>query len=93
MIHPARKAGETYENYCPKGKLDVEISSSDDSKTSFICFPDPEDCQSTACVGDFSSVITGETNEIELNLCVDQSEEYTAAVWEINVSKVNFKNL
>ena len=31
LIHPARKAGDIYENYCPKGRVEVEVSNNNQS--------------------------------------------------------------
>ena len=88
MIHPARKAGVPWENYCPKGKVDVEMAAGD-QKYVFQCFPDPEDCGSSACIGDFLSLLTENVTEIDLSLCVAETEVNTAAIWEINISEVS----
>ena len=88
IIHPARKAGDPWENYCPKGRVDVQVTNND-QQTTFSCFPDPDDCRSNACVGSFESIITEGLSEIELSLCVNAKEVNTASIWEINISKVD----
>ena len=90
LIHPGRKEieGELYEYYCPKGRVEVEASSNE-QKTSFSCFLDPEDCKSNECVGDLQSILEDETEEVELSLCVPIEEVNTASIWEIDISKAN----
>lgn len=87
MIHPARKAGVPWENYCPKGKVDVEVAAGD-QRYQFQCFPEPDDCGSSACIGDFLSLLTENVTEVDLSLCVAETEVNTAAIWEINISEV-----
>ena len=87
MIHPARKAGVPWESYCPKGSMEVEVAAGD-QKYLFRCFPDPEDCGSSACIGDFLSLLTENVTEVDLSLCVPETEVNTAAIWEINMSEV-----
>ena len=88
IIHPARKAGEYYDDYCPKGEINIHISNNE-QLTNFTCFPDPDDCRSNACVGDFESIITEGLTEVELSICVNEEEVNTAAIWELNISKVS----
>ena len=87
IIHPARKAGEPYEDYCPKAAVDVEITANG-LQTQFSCFPDPDNCKSTACVGNFESVMSEDVTEVQLSLCVADTDPNTAAIWEINISEV-----
>ena len=88
LVHPGRKEveGELYEHYCPKARVEAEISYKLE-KANFSCFLDPEDCKSNACVGDFQSVLEEETKGVQLKLCVPADEENTASIWEINISK------
>jgi len=90
LIHPGRKEveGQLYEYYCPKGRVEVEVTSNG-QKANFSCFLDPEDCKSNACVGDFQSILEDDTEDVELSLCVPVDEVNTASIWEINVSKAN----
>ena len=87
LIHPARKAGDIYENYCPKGRVEVEVSNND-QQAAFSCFLDPNDCSSHTCVGEFFSILDETTKKVELSLCVPSEETNTASIWEINISKV-----
>ena len=65
FLHPARKQGQVYEDYCNKGPIlgNVQLENaslnSPQSIASFSCFPDPTDCHSTACQYDISSVFDG----------------------------------
>ena len=88
MIHPGRKAGDMYENYCPKARVEVEIYSND-LQTTFSCFPDPDDCYSSACVGSFESILTPDIKSVELRLCTQENDVNTASIWEINISQSN----
>ena len=90
MIHPARKAGVPWEVYCPKGKVDVEVRNGD-QQSAWECFPDPDNCDASACVGDFYSLLSEDSNEIRLSLCVNEAQVNTASIWEINVSEVELK--
>ena len=87
IIHPARKAGEPYEDFCPKAVVDVELSANG-LQTQFSCFPDPDNCKSTACVGNYESVMSEDVAEVQLSLCVADTDPNTAAIWEINISEV-----
>ena len=88
MIHPARKAGDPYENYCPKAKVGVEVSTND-NQTLFYCFTEPDDCHSSACIGNFESVLAEETSEVQMSLCTQEEDTNTASIWEINISEVS----
>ena len=88
MIHPARKAGDPYENYCPKAKVEVEVSTND-NQTMFYCFTEPDDCHSSACIGNFESVLAEETSEVQMSLCTQEEDTNTASIWEINISEVS----
>ena len=88
MIHPARKAGDPYETYCPKAKVEVEVSTND-NQTLFYCFTDPDDCHSSACIGNFESVLAEETSEVQMSLCTQEEDTNTASIWEINISEVS----
>ena len=92
IIHPARKAGEPYEDFCPKAVVDVELSANG-LQTQFSCFPDPDNCKSTACVGNYESVMSEDVAEVQLSLCVADTDPNTAAIWEINISEVRWKYL
>ena len=43
---------------------------------------------STPCVGSFESVLGNNVTEVSLNLCVMENDNNTAAIWEIDISKV-----
>ena len=88
MIHPARKAGDPYETYCPKAKVEVEVSTND-NQTMFNCFTEPDDCHSSACIGNFESVLAEETSEVQMSLCTQEEDTNTASIWEINISEVS----
>ena len=87
LMHPGRKPGDLYENYCPKAKVEVEISSPD-LQTEFTCFPDPDDCHSSACVGNFLSLLTEDISEVQVTLRTEEQEVNTASIWELNISEV-----
>ena len=91
LIFPARKpSGGLYEDYCGKGRLNVVISSGS-KETNFTCFDDPTSCDASACVGNFEPVLTEDFDEIQLSLCVPETDSNTASIWELNVSKVRYK--
>ena len=88
IIHPARKdVGGPYENYCPKAKVDVGVEANG-LEASFSCFLDSASCESLACVGSFENVLSEDVSEIKMSLCVADSDPNTAAIWEIDISKV-----
>ena len=88
LIHPARKAGDSpYENYCPKAQINVVVSTND-QEAAFTCFPDSTDCSSSACVGNFESILNENIEGVEISLCVDENDANTGSIWEINISKV-----
>ena len=92
LIHPARKAGDPYENYCPKAQVEVEVSTSE-NLTTFSCFTDPDDCASSACLGTFQSLLAEDISEVQLSLFTREGDVNTASIWEINISEVSFRRL
>ena len=88
IIHPARKDGDPWPNYCPKASVNVTITASD-LQEDFTCFHEADNCDSTACVGNFESVMSKmQVTEIQMSLCVAATDPNTAAIWEINISQV-----
>ena len=88
IIHPARKdVGGPYENYCPKAKVDVTVEANG-LKANFNCFLEADSCSSSSCAGSFASVLSEDVAEVQLSLCVADTDPNTAAIWEIDISKV-----
>ena len=88
IIHPARKDGDPWPNYCPKASVNVTITASN-LQEDFTCFHEADNCDSTACVGNFESVMSKiQVTEIQMSLCVAATDPNTAAIWEINISQV-----
>ena len=89
IIHPARKdVGGPYENYCPKAKVDVTVEANG-LKANFNCFLEADSCSSSSCAGSFASVLSEDVAEVQLSLCVADTDPNTAAIWEIDISKVS----
>ena len=90
IVVPARKPGKVYEDYCSKGKVNVQAKIS--ALESFSCFEDPTDCSATACVGNLDSIINPKASgpqQIHIDVCNDPKSQYDAAVWELNFSSSN----
>ena len=94
MLFPGRKDnGAQFPDYCNKGGVEVELTLSNQSISS-SCFVEEDNCLATTCAVDFESILMNETrrdtpSNIGIKLCVLESgTNYTAAVWEIDVSKV-----
>ena len=88
IILPARKdVGGPYEDYCPRARVDVG-GEANGLRPEFVCFASADNCDATSCTGSFQSVINDEVTEIEMSLCVAESDPNTAAIWEILISKV-----
>ena len=91
IIHPARKAADgPYESYAPKARVDVGVEANG-LKAEFVCFPEPDSSDSTSCVGSFEPVLSRNVTEVQMVLCVNESDPNTGAIWEIDISKVGFK--
>ena len=77
----------------------MDISSYDNSKTTnFKCFY-PDDninpCSSKACFSDIGSILTPDSEEVEIikvKLCTDPQTNRLGAIWEINFSRSNESN-
>ena len=88
IIHPARKdGGGSNEVYGPKATVDIGVKANE-IQTNFFCFTEPNNMASTPCVGSFESVLGNNVTEVSLNLCVNENDNNTAALWEIDISKV-----
>ena len=91
IIHPARKAADgPFESYAPKARVDVQVKANG-LETEFVCFPEADSPDSTSCVGSFVSVLSKNVTEVQIVqmvLCVNESDPNTAAIWEIDISKV-----
>lgn len=100
MVHPARKMGSVYQDYCNKGKVEAEVSINGKAdKVRFDCFTDPTSCSSKACLGQVGPVLADLDQEdleavhtCRLSLCVPANETRTASLWEINISSSNDSN-
>ena len=91
IIHPARKAADgPFESYAPKARVDVQVKANG-LETEFVCFPEADSPDSTSCVESFVPVLSKNVTEVQMVLCVNESDPNTAAIWEIDISKVGLK--
>ena len=91
IIHPARKAADgPFESYAPKARVDVQVKANG-LETEFVCFPEANSTDSTSCVGSFVPVLSKNVTLVQMVLCVNESDPNTAAIWEIDISKVGLK--
>ena len=86
----------TFQDYCDKAPINVEVSSLDNTKKSnFDCFvedPSVDPCSSKACHADLSSILTPDSEVVEninFKMCVPADNNRLGGIWEINFSTSN----